>query len=128
MMSVEDPSGDPSMWSKPKPQQMGKNPDLNAGGVQDAEGIYEEAWTHAPEPGRQEPEQGSTVEGTKTRERMPKVEWGDTQKVWLTAETGRALAKGVEGSKTKTGPVQCDLWEARGELGLTWRLLSTPFV
>ena len=42
-----------------------------------------------------------------------------TQKVWLKAETGRALAMGVEGSKTETGPVQFDLWEARGELGLT---------
>ena len=35
---------------------------------------------------------------------------------------------GVEGSQTETGPVQSDLWEARGELGLTWRPLSTPFV
>ena len=25
---------------------------------------------------------------------------------------------GVEGSETETGPVQSDLWEARGELGL----------
>ena len=48
--------------------------------------------------------------------------------MWLTAETGRTLAIGVEGCKAETGSVQFDLWEARGELGLTWRPLPTPFV